>query len=142
MKVTREDVRQKVVAHLQGILLPDWPESRLRWPLCAAIDTSVDKSPYINVDLVYQDGMSVGTGPAPQRRLGILVIEVNFKEGEPKDGIKANNVLDKLASAVTDTDAMSPLRTYASKFVSPKNGAESGWQREGLVTPFFYDTSR
>lgn len=142
MKVSREQARQAVVKRIQTLLPVDWPEDRIRWPGQGPIDTAITKTPYINVDMVYNDGISVGMGPSPQRRIGTLVVEVNFKEGEPKDLIKANNVLDAISFGITDTDAMKPVRTFASKFVSPKNGVESGWMREGLVTPFYFDTSR
>ena len=143
MKVSREDVRQTVVKTLTAALIRAGSKLRVRWPGFGLIDVSVNKEPYINVEIIYHDGVAVGLGPnADLRKLGTLVVEINFKEGEPKDLIIANNLLDELTTTLTSTDAMYPLRTNATSHVTPPIGVQQGWLREGLVTPFWFDTSR
>lgn len=143
MKYSFEDARQQLVDRLQPALDAAHGQVRVKWPGCPKVDFSVDKSLFINVDLIYDDGVPVGLGPqAPKRRIGNIVTEVNYKEGEPKDHILCNNIIDLLDSLLSDTDDMYPVRTYTAARVSPPNGVASGWTREGLVTPFFFDTSR
>lgn len=143
MKVSREQVRKKVVETVQSALLDGGFTVRVRWPGYGPMDVSTNKSLYVSVTLVYDDGSPVGLGPDSQmRRYGNLVIEAHYKEGEIADHKKANDIIDWLSSAVSDTDNMFPLRTYTSRPVSPPNGEQQGWMREGLVTPFWYDTSR
>lgn len=143
MKVQREEIRQAVIGELKTIVEANDPTFRVKWPGFAAIDVSEDKTPYANVRIVYTDGMDVGLGPdADSRYLGTIVVELCYKEGDSEGMLRVNSLLDKLARGLTSNDNMFPLRTYAARQVTPPNGASQGWEEEGLVTPFWFDTSK
>ncbi len=116
---------------------------RACYPGTQPVDISMDKSAYLNVDIIYMDGWAAGLGPYSKlRRTGTIVLEFNYKEGQAADYQLGNNIIDALSNAISDTDVMYPVRTFAGRPVSPTTGAQQGWKRESLVTPFWYDTSR
>lgn len=143
MRVNREQVREKVVEAVVAALAPIDADFRVRWPGDGPADVSVNKSPYANVDLVYQDGVDVGLGPeADSRLLGTIVVEFCYKQGDAEGMRKVNTLIDYVMRALTSNDSMFPVRTYATRQVTPASGAQEGWNREGLVTPFWFDTSK
>ena len=136
-RVTREDARQALVRALQ----PALTGVRVQYPNMPKVDISVDKTPYVTVHLIYIDGEATGIGStANQRYSGSIVVQVHFKKHDPTTATTVNNLLDGIQSVISNTDIHKPLRTYGTK---PKSGEseEEGWAVEGLVTPFWYDTS-
>lgn len=143
MIVTREDVRKKIVTALKAVMDTDFPAVRVQWPGSAPVDVSTDKSAYVNLKLIYMDGDDVGIGPdAPTRMMGTIQLECCYKEGDGQGLITVNNLLDAATRLFTSNDMMYPVRTYSTRQVSPPNGPREGWQEEGLVTPFWFDTSK
>ena len=138
MIVTREMVRQKVVGLLRPTLETGF---RTRWPMFPEVDVSVDKTPYVNVDIVYADASQAGMGPEGKDRMyGTIVVEFNFKQGDIAAIPLVNNALDSVHRLLSRKDTMYPVRTGVTKQVSPSSFVD-GWDREGLVTPFWFDTS-
>lgn len=143
MKYSFEDARKQIVDRVEKALAVNHSNVRVKWPGPAKVDIAQVKSVYIDIDIVYQSGDPVGLGPtAPKRRIGTIVADINYKDGDPKAYILSNELMDVLDSALSDTDAMYPVRTYTSSPVTPPGGVSQGWVRQGLVTPFFFDTSR
>lgn len=142
MKVTREEIRKKVVATLTPQLL-QLNKARIKYPLMPEVDVSIDKSIFVNIDLVYSDGWAAEIGgDANVRKSGTLVVEVNFKQGDIPAIKKANEILDAVEPVISNTDSLTPLRTFAAAQVSPTSGAVQGFLREALVVPFWYDSSK
>lgn len=142
MNVTKEMARQKVVQRIQQAL-SSVTGVRVRYPGMPRVDVSLNKTPFLNVDMVYTSGWAVGIGvDADIRALGTIVTEFNFKEGDSEGYKKCEQVLDLLFKNLSSTDDMFPVRTYVSSPFTPKDSVDMGWQRDSLVTPFWYDTSK
>lgn len=142
MIVSRELARQKVAQRIQQAL-SGVTGFRIRYPGQPEIDVSLDKTPFMNVDLMFTNGWAVGLGSdSDVRAVGSLVTEFNFKDGDVNAYKLCETVLDKLNLALSNTDDMYPVRTYAASPVTPRDGVKLGWRRDSLVTPFWYDTSR
>ena len=138
--VTREEIR-KTIARVLTPQLIGLDISRIRYPGMLPIDVSVDKSLYVNIDIIYIDGWTSELGSKITRKSGTIVFEVNYKQGNIEDIKLTNRILDTVEPSLSNTDSLMPLRTLASKQVSSTRGAEEGFMREALVTPFWYDSS-
>lgn len=145
MIVTREDIRVKVVSTIKAALEAEFPDiaSRTRWPGFPRIDVTENKKPYMNVAIVYLDAEKAGIGKeAPTRNMGMIQLECCYKEGDREGLLTVNALIDRMQKLLGATDDMFPLRTYEARNVSPRNGPQEGWQEEGLVTPFWFDSSK
>ena len=143
MKVDREEVRKALVAKVKALCDVDFPLLRVSWPGFAKVDVSQDKTPYMNVRLIYMDGDDVGIGPdVDLRNMGTIQLECCYKEGDLVGMVTVNNLIDKLLPLLSSNDSMYPVRTYPARQVTPPNGPESGWSEEGVVVPFWYDSSK
>lgn len=141
MIVTRSKAREKVVAHLNATLSTH--PYRVRYPGQPKVNIADNKAMYLEVRLVYMDGWSTGIGPnTDMRLLGIIEVTFNFKEGNPADQLASETMMDIVQRLVHSTDVMTPVRTYGTRQETQREGPESGWVTETLVTPFWYDTSR
>lgn len=138
MTVTREQVRQKIVAEVKTVV--EAQDLRFQAPGLPPVDVSNNKNLYVRLEIIYLDGTAVGLGVNVKDRLyGTILTEVNYKEGAHQDLVKANTFLDAMQVAISNQDIMYPVRTYSSRQHSPQEGYQSGWIREALITPFWYD---
>jgi len=138
MKVTREDVRQKIVLKLEQLksLWTAFPLA-IEYDNLAKVNLATQSEPYICFNIVYQDGNQIGLGyKSGFRVMGTLVLEVKVKEGS--GNAKANLLLDHFVSPIHMTDSLVPLRTMASKYAS--KSAVNGWTTQAALIPFSYDS--
>ncbi len=139
MTVTREEVRKLIVTRVASVA--EQQGMRLQAPGLARPDISTTKEPYVRLEIIYLDGFATGMGLASKDRMvGNILTEVNYKEGAYKDLVACNKFLDAMQALISNRDLMFPVRTYSSKQHSPQDGVASGWVREALLTPFWYDT--
>ena len=143
MKVTKEDVRKLIVEKVKLVIDTSFTDLRVCWPGFSPVDVSEDKSPYVNLRILYVDAESVGIGPdTDDRNYGVIQLECCYKEGDTTGMVTINNFIDAVAKELSDTDDMFPVRTYTSRPVTQASGPQAGWCEEGLSTPFWYDSSK